>query len=113
MATLDPDDPRPPYQQIAAVLRGEIESGALPKGAQVPSYSALSEEYGVSIGTARSAVAALQSEGLIVTRHGKGSFVRTKADDPPSPSADDLDSLRQGLADLADRVAAIEQKLTE
>lgn len=64
------------YQAIAATLREQISTGALPTGAALPSESALRGRYRASRNTVRQALAELEAEGLIVTRHGKGRFVR-------------------------------------
>ena len=113
MGKLDPDDPRPPYRQIADNLRSEIESGKLGPGAQLPALPALTSEYGVSIGTAKSALAVLRDAGLIVTRQGKGSYVRTRPDTSDGASSSALDQLRETVAELVDRVDALERKLAD
>ncbi|MGW4423822.1 GntR family transcriptional regulator [Streptosporangium sp. NPDC004631] len=64
------------YQAIAASLREQISTGALPAGAALPSESALRRQYRASRNTVRQALAELEGEGLIVTKHGKGRFVR-------------------------------------
>lgn len=64
---------RPPYQQLAAILRGRIADGAI--AGRLPSEKALAQEYGVAIGTVRKAMAVLRDEGLIYTARGWGSFV--------------------------------------
>jgi GntR family transcriptional regulator len=66
----------PPWQRIAADLRGRIESGEFPPGAPLPSLTALSADYGVSTSTARKAVASLRAAGLVESVKGWGSFVR-------------------------------------
>src|SRR3954447_24676364 len=111
MPTLDPDDSRAPYLQVAAALRDDIASGVIARGEQAPSYARIAEQYGVSLGTARSAIGVLRSEGLIVTRHGKGSFVRTNSDGPAPPDAGELAALRQEVARLAERLDAVEHRL--
>ncbi len=68
---------RPParkHERIAAVLESEIRSGALPYGRQLPAESALAARFRVSRTTVRAALAVLETEGLVVTRPGKGSF---------------------------------------
>lgn len=69
------DDPQPVYRQLAAFLREDIESGTLAPGARIPSETLLVQTYGVARETARKAVAVLRDAGLIVTTHGRGSFV--------------------------------------
>ncbi|MFF5207813.1 GntR family transcriptional regulator [Streptosporangium sp. NPDC000396] len=65
------------YQAIAAALRERITTGALAAGTALPSESALRRQYRASRNTVRHALAELEREGLIVTRHGKGRFVRS------------------------------------
>jgi DNA-binding GntR family transcriptional regulator len=65
----------PPYLQIAADLRGRIESGELAPGDMVPSITRLTQEYGVSKGTAVKALDVLRREGLTRTVAGWGTFV--------------------------------------
>lgn len=113
MATLDPDDPRAPYVRAADGLRAAIQAGDLKPGTQLPSLPDICTEYDISPGTARSAVRVLRDEGLVVTRQGKGTFVRVN----PTSSADDvvtagqLSEVHKVLADLAERVAAVERRL--
>ena len=71
------------YRQVADALRDQITAGVLPPAAPLPSEAQLVAAYGVSRPTVRAAVASLVAEGLVVTLHGKGSFVR-RADDRPS-----------------------------
>lgn len=64
------------YRRIAAELRVRIDGGGLAPGDALPSEAAIVDAYGVSRGTVRAALATLENEGLIETRHGKGRFVR-------------------------------------
>lgn len=73
---LGQDDTRPLNQQIADVLRLEIESGRLPPGARVPGENTLMSTYGVARWTAREALAVLARSGLITKVPGTGTFVR-------------------------------------
>lgn len=66
------------YRRIAAELRKRIEGGDLAVGDALPSEAAIVEKYGVARGTARQALAALEHDGLIEARHGKGRFVRRR-----------------------------------
>jgi GntR family transcriptional regulator len=74
----DPMSDRPAYNQVAEQLRQRIYSGEFPPGAMLPSEAGLIKQYKVSRVTARGAIKELQTEGLIVTRQGKGSFVRDR-----------------------------------
>ena len=73
MATLDSF--KPPYREIADRIRDRISTGGYP-GGKIPSERALIRQYGVSRATATKALAALESEGLIVRRRGAGAFVK-------------------------------------
>ena len=74
--SLNPADPRPLYQQLAADLRAQIYAGDLAPGAQVPTEAALAARYDTARNTVRLALALLRTEGLITSRRGRGSFVR-------------------------------------
>jgi DNA-binding GntR family transcriptional regulator len=115
MASLDPDDPRAPYLQVAGGLRVAIQSGEYAPGAQLPTYQELAETWGVAINTAKSAVTLLRDEGLVVTQHGKGSFVRTQAPDGEAPVRDGSGDERvwQAIADLRRRVGELERQLEQ
>lgn len=80
MDELDPDDPRPPFQQVAAVLKASILTGTYQPGDRLPSYTELASQYGVAAMTAQKAVGVLRDEGLVVSRQGKGSFVRQRTE---------------------------------
>jgi DNA-binding transcriptional regulator YhcF (GntR family) len=79
--TLDPDDPRPPYQQVASDLRAAILSRRFQPGARLPSGAELARQYGVARMTVQQAIRLLRDDSLVVTRQGSGVFVR--AVEPP------------------------------
>ncbi|MEO3925872.1 GntR family transcriptional regulator [Micromonosporaceae bacterium B7E4] len=64
------------YRQIADHLRAAVERGDLEPGAQLPSETQLVGDYRVSRVTARRALGVLVTEGLVVSEHGRGWFVR-------------------------------------
>src|SRR5690348_9836478 len=66
------------YRQIADDLQHQIESGALPYGAQLPTEIALREQYEASRNTVRDAIKWLTARGLVETRPGQGTFVPEK-----------------------------------
>ncbi|WP_404298265.1 GntR family transcriptional regulator [Halomonas sp.] len=72
---------RPLYQQIKEALLSRIVSGDWPPGTFIPSESALSQEYGVSVGTLRKAVDALASDHVVIRHQGKGTVVATHDSD--------------------------------
>jgi len=65
----------PLYVQIAEGLIGQIESGELAPGVQLPAERELSEKLGVNRLTLRRALRVLESQGLIVRKHGVGTYV--------------------------------------
>jgi DNA-binding GntR family transcriptional regulator len=70
---LDHDSPVPLFEQLAALLRAAIDAGRI--GPRVPSELTLTQEYGVSRGTAHRAVMVLVDAGYVRISRGKGTFV--------------------------------------
>ncbi len=68
----------PITHQIADDLREKIENGTYGPGALLPSEPELAHRYGVSRQTARSALKALEQEGLIVVHSTRGRTVRNR-----------------------------------
>jgi len=65
----------PLYYQLETILRKRISSGELARGDLLPSEEALAKEYNMSRITVRQALSSLESDGLIVRKRGKGTFV--------------------------------------
>lgn len=63
----------PTWRRVLAHLRQRIEAGEFAD--LLPSERTLTEEYGVSKGTVRKALAELRMEGVIRTDKGWGSYV--------------------------------------
>jgi GntR family transcriptional regulator len=93
----------PMYQQIADDLRAQIVGGGYQPGQQLPSESALRDQWQVSERTIRVAIDQLRAEGLVTSRHGLGHFVRQQP--VPRRMSSDIDEgsgfhttvARQGL----------------
>src|SRR6186713_853985 len=68
-------DARPMYLQILEQIRARVAAGDWPAGKELPSIRALAAALNVSVITIKRAYLELETEGVIVTRHGKGSFV--------------------------------------
>ena len=68
-------DARPMYLQIMEQIRARIAAGEWSPGKELPSIRALAADLNVSVITIKRAYLDLENEGVIVTRHGKGSFV--------------------------------------
>jgi DNA-binding transcriptional regulator YhcF (GntR family) len=80
--SLDPDDPRPPYVQVANSLRAAILTKKFQPGDKLPSRNELAKTYGVAAMTVQNALRELREEGLIVSRQGSGVFVRERTERP-------------------------------
>ena len=80
--SLDPDDTRPAFLQVSSALRADILTGKYAPGDQIPSGPELVKRYGVAKATVAKALDLLRDEGLILTRKGKGSFVRQRTERP-------------------------------
>jgi GntR family transcriptional regulator len=65
----------PAYQKIQGAIRKKIEAGRLRPGDSVPSERELAKMHGVSLMTARHALAYLEREGVVERRRGIGTFV--------------------------------------
>ncbi|RDK05732.1 GntR family transcriptional regulator [Cupriavidus lacunae] len=98
------------HRQLFMVLRDEIVRGMYPSGL-LPKEEALCERFAVSRITVRRALAELAAEGLVESRHGRGTFVREDglpmARERPSLSL--IDSLRQAAIDTDVQVLQVEQ----
>jgi DNA-binding GntR family transcriptional regulator len=75
------DLPQYEYVKLADRIEGEIKSGKIPAGAALPGERAMTEIYGVSIGTVRRTLRELRERGLVATLPAKGTFVLA----PPEP----------------------------
>lgn len=67
------------YKTIADRLKNRINSDEFEVGDALPSEKALAGELQVSVMTLRKALTLLESEKLIVKRHGSGSYVARKS----------------------------------
>lgn len=70
------DEKVPAYRHVLGELRKLILDGELEEGDRLPSVRDVASKYGVPTGTVSRAIAQLRAEGLVVTRHGQGAFVR-------------------------------------
>ena len=75
MPQLDPNVKTPYYEQLRTLLLENIQHGVYLSGAKIPSEHQLCRQFGVSRVTVRKALQGLTEEGVLVKRHGKGTFV--------------------------------------
>jgi GntR family transcriptional regulator len=72
---LDREGSVPPYQQIAAWLREQIDSGVIAPDRPIPSKKTLMQTWGVAGKTCDKAIQLLKDEGLVHTVRGLGIYV--------------------------------------
>lgn len=63
------------YAQLTGIIRRSITSGALAPGELIPSEAELCHVFDISRNTVRQAIGALEDDGLVVRKRGKGTFV--------------------------------------
>lgn len=66
---------QPIYEQIVDQIKTAVYGGTLEEGALLPSVRTLSKDLKISALTVKKAYDALEEEGVVVTVHGKGSFI--------------------------------------
>ena len=76
-------DGRPMYLQIMEQIKQRVAVGDWPRGGEIPSIRQLAVSLRVSVITIKRAYLELEREGVIVTQHGKGSFVALQPDVRP------------------------------
>lgn len=69
------DSEIPLYSQLMGIIKRSITSGALKVGDLLPSEAELCRVYDISRNTVRQAIGALEEEGFVVRKRGKGTFV--------------------------------------
>lgn len=116
----DPNDPRPPYLQVADDLRTSITAGTYKPGERLPSGRELARRYGVAPMTIHHAVGVLRGEQLVESYQGRGVFIADHASARrggrrPGRAWQDpeIKTLRGDIDRLADRVAGIERLLAD
>ena len=92
----------PLHHQLRHLMRRRIETGQWPPGHRLPAERDLVRMFGVSRTTVREALDGLEREGLIVRRHGQGTFVARP------PLVEGLARLRGFTEELREQGLAIE-----
>jgi DNA-binding transcriptional regulator YhcF (GntR family) len=92
---IDPDDELPVGLQLSWRLRALIRTGELSPGERLPSFRQLAEWAGVNVGTVRAVYEGLEAEGLVVSRHGQGTFVAEGVEVAPELETIAAEALRR------------------
>lgn len=104
----------PIYEQIAGQIKSMILGGTLHEGDPLPSMRALAQDLRVSVITTKRAYEILESEGLIESFTGRGSFVA--AQNPEMLREQNLREIEQYLskaAEIAKRSGVDKQELSD
>jgi len=75
MSTLSIDSDIPLYSQLVSIVKRNISAGTLSTGDLLPSESELCRTFDISRSTVRQAIGALEAEGLVARKQGRGTFV--------------------------------------
>jgi DNA-binding transcriptional regulator YhcF (GntR family) len=101
---VDRDADLPIGAQLAARIRTGVREGRIGAGERLPSVREAAEAAGVNVNTVRAVYARLESEGLVRSEHGRGTFVsgRPAGDDPAGRR-----ELRRQIAELEARLVRL------
>jgi GntR family transcriptional regulator len=104
-------DPRPMYLQLIEQIRRRITVGDWEPGRELPSIRALAAATRVSVITVKRAYLELERQGVIVTRHGKGSLVADNVAAGVQLQLQELDKHLAEAATLAEQMGMPVQQL--
>lgn len=76
---VDPDSPRPLYDQVAASIRADLLTGELRPGDRLPAARDVSAALRINHHTVLHAYQRLRDEGLIDLRRGRGAVISSAA----------------------------------
>jgi GntR family transcriptional regulator len=106
-------DARPMYLQVVEQIRQRVAAGDWAAGKELPSIRVLAADLRVSVITIKRAYLDLETEGVIVTRHGKGSFVADAQDLAQDMRRAELDTHLRAASDIARSLGMKERELVE
>jgi GntR family transcriptional regulator len=89
--------------QLAARIRSALRDGALAPGDRLPSVRDLAESAAVNVNTVRAVYARLESEGIVRSEQGRGTFVAG----PPLADAATRRELHRQIAQLEAALAQL------
>jgi GntR family transcriptional regulator len=94
----DAASPTPLYLQLAELIRQQIAEGRIATGDALPSERELSDAAGISRVTVRKGLETLLREGRLSRRHGSGTFIAPRIEQPAALLAGfSADMINRGL----------------
>ena len=99
------------YLQIMEQIRQRVAVGEWAPGDEIPSIRQLAVVLSVSVITIKRAYLELEREGVIVTQHGKGSFIAPNPDVNPRIYEEELDDHLEQAARLGALLGLAEDEL--
>lgn len=92
----------PIYEQIKNAIKSQIMSGEMQEDEALPSIRNLAQDIKISVMTIKKAYDELESEGYIVSRQGKGTFVAPKNTELAQEQAQrDIEKHIESIVDIA------------
>lgn len=106
--TINPNDAIPIYVQIVRQVQLAIVYGELRSGDRLPSLRELARDLVVNHLTVKKAYSVLESQGLIRTRRGLGTFVAERI---PNQTHDLLDEQLRTVVNTARRLGLSQEQI--
>jgi GntR family transcriptional regulator len=78
---IDPNSTVPIYLQIIYSIKHQVATGRMKPGEQLPTVRRLATDLRINPNTAAKAYDTLDTEGVITTQRGRGTYVREHPDD--------------------------------
>lgn len=104
----------PIYEQIKNAIINQIMDGELKEDEGLPSIRALAQDIKISVMTIKKAYDELESEGYIVSRQGKGTFVAPKNSELVKEQAQkDIEKYLEKMIDIAKNFNISKDELIE
>ena len=104
----------PIYEQIKNAIINQIMDGQLKEDEALPSIRALAQDIKISVMTIKKAYDELESEGYIVSRQGKGTFVAPKNSELVKEQAQkDIEKYLEKMIDIAKNFNISKDELIE
>lgn len=72
---VDPNDGRPPFEQLRVQIARRAASGDLPPGTRLPTVRAVAARLGLAVNTVARSYKELEADGVVVTEGRRGTFV--------------------------------------